>query len=253
MPDFQFGTGALYAVPNAGNLAANPTPYKFGVLQEAQLDVKGDLKKLFGQQQFAVSTARGKISVTLKAKFATQDPTLLNQFYWGQTQTAGMNILAADEPDIVGSTGSPPVANQITVINSANFVTDYGVVYAATGQQFQKVASAPAQGQYSESLGVYVFNVADNGTSVYVSYTWFNSTRGATITLVNQNMGYAPVLRAFLFNNFRNQILGVELYALTMGSFTIPTKQEDFWISDVDFEAFTDSTNTLGKMYADLG
>jgi hypothetical protein len=253
MPDFQFGTGVLYAVPNAGNTAANPTPYKFGTLQEAQLDVKGDLKKLFGQKQFAVATARGKIEVMVKAKYATQDPTLLNQLYWGQTQTTGMTILAADEQDVVGSTGSPPVANQVTVANAGTIVTDYGVIYAATGQQFVKVGSAPAVGQYSYSAGTYTFNTADNGVSVLVSYTYTNAGRGVTITLTNQYMGYAPEFRAFLFNTFRNQIMGVELYCCTMGSFNIPTKQEDFWVSDVDFEASTDSTDTLGKMYADLG
>jgi hypothetical protein len=253
-PNFQFGTGAMYAYPNQGNLAANPTPYKLGTLQEIQLDVKGDLKKLFGQKQFAVATARGKIEVTCKAKYASQDPTMLNQLYWGQTQTTGMNILAADEPDVVGTTGSPPVANQVTVLNAANIVTNYGVIYQATGQQLILVTGAPAQGQYQYAgSGQYVFNAADNGASVLISYTWFNSTRGTTTTLVNQYMGYAPEFRAFLFNQFRNQIIGVELYCCTMGSFNIPSKMEDFWISDVDFEASTDSSDTLGKMYADLG
>jgi|SRR5579862_293354 len=256
MPDFQFGTGVLYATPNQGNQAANPTPYKFGTLQEAQLDVKGDLKKLFGQKQFAVATARGKINVTVKAKYASQDPTLLNQLYWGQTQTAGMTILAADEQDIIGAVGSPPVANQITVINSATIVTNYGVIYATgtnAGQQLVLVTGAPLQGQYQYSAGTYTFNALDNGATVLVSYTYTNASRGVTVTLTNQYMGYAPEFRAFLFNTFRNQILGVELYCCTMGSFNIPTKQEDFWVSDVDFEANTDSTDTLGKMYADLG
>jgi hypothetical protein len=88
---------------------------------------------------------------------------------------------------------------------------------------------------------------------VLISYTWLNSTRGVTLTLTNQLMGYAPEFRAFLFNQFRNQIMGVELFSCTLGSFSIPTKQEDFWVADIEFDASTDSSDTLGKMYADLG
>ncbi len=248
-PDFQFGTGFLYAVPNAGNLASNPTPYKFGTLQEMQLDVKGDIKKLFGNTQFPVAKARGKIEVMCKGKFATLDPGLLNQLYWGQSQTTGMLILAADEADTIGTTGSPATPDQITVANSGTFQTDYGVVNATTGAQFTKVASAPAQGQYSVTGGVYTFNAADNGTAVYISYTYTNNSRGTTTTLIAQPMGYAPEFRAFLFNQFQGNILGIELYSCMMGSFSIPTKQEDFWVADFDFEASTDSTGTLGKMY----
>jgi hypothetical protein len=252
MPNIQFGTGLLYGNPNAGNQAANPTPYLLGILQEAQFDVKGDLKKLYGQDQLSVATARGKIDVTVKGKFATQDVTLLNQLYWGQTQTPGVNMMAANEAYVCG--GSPPAG---TVLNAANFKMDWGVINANTGQQFQCVTGTPAVGQYNvnSTTGVYTFSAADVAafTPVYISYTWNNATRGATVLLKNQFMGYAPQLRLFLANTFRNQYVGIELYAVTMGSFNMPTKQEDFWISDVDFDASCDASGTLGAMYADLG
>ena len=37
-----------------------------------------------------------------------------------------------------------------------------------------------------------------------------------------------------------------------MGSISIPTKQEDFWISDLEFDAGVDATNVLGKWFADF-
>jgi len=52
----------LYGIPNYGNLATNPTPLQFGLLQEVQLEFKGDLKRLYGTQQFALSIARGKVT-----------------------------------------------------------------------------------------------------------------------------------------------------------------------------------------------
>jgi hypothetical protein len=238
--NLQFGTGVLFGVPNAGNLAANPTPYKFGVLQEVSVEFKADLKKLYGQKQFSIARARGKMDVTAKGKFATVDPNLLNQLYFGQTQEAGMVIMAADE-EVTGSSA--------TVANSAGFQTDYGVIDKSTGQQLTKVTSGPGAGEYSESGGSYSFGVS--GTYA-VSYTYSDSTRGTTITLSNQLMGYAPEFRALLTNEFRTKLFGLELFSCTMGSITIPTKQEDFWISDINFDAGVDATDVLGKLYADL-
>lgn len=250
-PNFQFGSGYIYCIPNAGNLAANPTPFGLGILQDSQLDVKGDIKKLFGQKQLPVAKARGKIDVMVKSKFATLDPLLLNQLYWGQTATPGMKVLAADEADTIGTSGSPPTANQVSVVNAVNFQDDYGVKYAVNGVQFTKLASGPpAQGQYTETNGTYVFNAAENGSQVLISYTWLDSTKGNTVQLVSQTMGYAPEFQAVLFNQFQGNIFMVELYSCMMGSFSLPTKQEDFWVMDVDLEASTNAASVLGNMYA---
>ena len=256
MPNYQFGTGLLYGNPNAGNQAANPTPYLLGTLQEAQIDIKGDIKKLYGQDQFAVATARGKIDVTCKGKFATQDVTLLNQLYWGQTQTPGINQMASNEPWTIGG-GSPPGVT-VTVTNAATFLMDWGVINASTQQQFTNIGSGtPAANQYTvnTTTGVYTFSAADEAakTPVWISYTWTNAARGVTILLKNQFMGYAPLVRVMLVNTFRNQYFAIELYAVTVGGFSVPTKLEDFWISDINFDAQCDNTNTLGQMYADLG
>lgn len=43
---FQFGSGTLWGYPVGGNLAANPTPIKFGTLQDVSLEISGSLKEL---------------------------------------------------------------------------------------------------------------------------------------------------------------------------------------------------------------
>jgi hypothetical protein len=246
--NIQFGTGVLFGVPNAGNLAANPTPYKFGVLQEAQVTFKGDLKKLYGQKQFAVAKARGKVDVSCKAKLAVVDPGMLNQLYFGQNATPGSTIMADDEAGAIP--GSSPYT--VAVTNHSTFVSDFGVRDAVSGTQFIKVASAPVAGQYScDTAGNYTFASADAGKAVLISYTYTANSRGQTIILNNQLTGYAPEFRAFLYNSFRGKFLGIELFNCTMGQISIPTKQEDFWIVDIDFEAATDASDTLGKLYAD--
>jgi len=243
--NIQFGTGVLYGVPVAGNLPTNPTPFKFGVLQEVTVDLKADLKKLFGQSQMPVATARGKLDISVKGKLAVFDPNMLNQLYFAQTAATGYNLIVDGELKTVS-------ANAATATNTP-IVQDYGVVYNSTGQAFIKVAAAPAAGQYALCLttGAYTFAAADNGNVVALSYTYFVNT-GTTITMANQLMGYAPELKMLLYNKFRNKYLAIELNDVTLGGISIPTKLEDFWIADFEGGANADASNILGKLYMDL-
>jgi len=70
--------------------------------------------------------------------------------------------------------------------------------------------------------------------------------------LANQLMGTAPELKMLLYNRFRNKYLAIELNDVTLGSMNVPTKLEDFWISDFDGSANADASNVLGKLMMDL-
>lgn len=246
MANVQFGSGVLFQRPMAGNQAANPTPYRVGILQECSIDFKGDHKKLFGQKQFAVATARGKIEIDGKAKLAIFDAGFLSQLYFGQNASAGITKIADQE----GPTAIPTTPFQITVANSAQFVQDYGVQFA-DGTQLTKVASAPAAGQYSNTAGVYTFASADNvsAKTVLISYSYTVAATGKTLTINNQLMGFAPEFEAFLYNNFRSQFFGVKLNDCTMIHVSVPTKQEDFWLVDISFAANADASDVVGAFY----
>lgn len=210
------------------------------------MDFKSDLKKLFGQSQFAVATARGKVNVDIKGKLAVFDPNMLNQLMFAQPATTGYNLIVDGEQKTVSAAAA-------TVTNTP-IVEDWGVQYRNTGQQLIKVPSAPAVGQYSGpnlATGVYTFASGDNTNVVAISYTYAVNT-GVTITMNNQLMGYAPELAMLLYNKFRNKYLAVELNDVTLGTISIPTKLEDFWIADFDGSANTDASNTLGKLMMDL-
>lgn len=210
------------------------------------MDFKSDLKKLFGQNQFAVATARGKVNVDIKGKLAVFDPNMLNQLMFAQPATTGYNLIVDGEQKTVSAAAA-------TVTNTP-IVEDWGVQYRNTGQQLIKVPSAPAVGQYSGpnlTTGVYTFAAGDNTNVVAISYTYAVNT-GVTITMNNQLMGYAPELAMLLYNKFRNKYLAVELNDVTLGTISIPTKLEDFWIADFDGSANADASNTLGKLMMDL-
>ncbi len=250
MSNIQFGTGVLFGTPKAGNLPVLPTPFKFGILQECNVDFKGDLKKLFSQYQMPVATARGKLNVDIKGKLALWDLAMLNQLFFAQAQTPGYNL-------IFDGALNPALIVNATTITVANIpiVEDRGVQYRATGQDFifQPNVAALVAGEYSVNLtsGVYTFASGDNGQGVSASYTYFVNS-GITVTLNNQLMGYAPEISMFLYNKFRNKYLAIELNDVTLGGITVPTKLEDFWIFDFDGSANADAANVIGTLMADM-
>jgi hypothetical protein len=253
MAVLEFGTGLLYATPNAGNLPTNPSPVRL-LLQEVSIDIKGDLKKLYTQYQFPIATARGKVEVMGKAKIVNYDPDPINQLFWAQSATAGIEIPIDLEVDAI------PVASPfvVYVTNNSTYAQDHGVSYGngtPSGQMFLNVGSnfpsQAAQYTINTTSGKYQFASVDNSYTVNISYTYTNATRGKTIALSSQLMGYAPSCVVDVWANFRSKLLGIRLNACTFGSWTYPSKLEDFWVSDVAFDANLDSSNNLGKIFGD--
>ncbi len=249
----QFGSGVLYGIPNAGNLVASPTPMQFGLLQEVQLEFKGDLKKLYGTQQFALSIARGKVDVSGKGKIASLDPMFFSQLYFGQPTAAGVQRPVYNEVGTVVSSAITPAHTP---------VKDLGVIITSpgtlanmqAGTQMTAVSAAPTvSGTYYFTGTAYDFLAADitAGLTVACSYTWADSTHGYTLSIANQLMGFAPQFQAILYNNFKAQLFACQLNACVLGTIQIPTKQEDFWIADFDFEASADFQGNIGAIYAD--
>lgn len=122
--NIQFGSGVLFGAPNSGNLASNPTPVRFGLLQDVQVTFKGDLKKLYGQQQFAAASARGKIDVSAKGKLAVIDPLAINQLYFGQAQAAGITLIADQEQQAIPAAPTPAAHATAHAYAAGDVITD---------------------------------------------------------------------------------------------------------------------------------
>lgn len=241
---FEFGSGTLWGFPVAGNTATNPTPMKFGTLQDVSLDISGDVKQLYGQKQFPEAVARGKCKITGKAKFASINGKMLNDLFFGQPLVAGMVKVALDEVESV-------VAGSATVANAAQFVQDWGVRYAATGLPLTKVPSAPALGQYSQTGGTYTFNTGDNGTSnILISYTFGAAASGTQLNIKNQLMGFAPTIQVLLETVYNTNQFSILLYSVVASKLSFATKQEDFIIPEFDFEAFANAAGQVIDMYS---
>lgn len=245
---FAGGSGTLYGFPNSGNLATNPTPIKFGTLQDFSVDISGDTKGLYGQKQFPDLVARFKCKIQCKAKSARINGKMWNDIFFGQTVSAGM--IAAQEDTrtfAVSVTIAPPSG---TYLNDAQR-GDQGCIYAATGVPLTKVASAPAVGQYSVavSTGIYTFNAGDSG-SVLISYLYTPTATGVKVNITNQLMGFAPVFQAVLAINFNTVQTNLVLYACVASKLMFATKQDDFIVPEFDWEAFANASGQVLDLYS---
>ncbi len=247
---FQFGSGTLWGLPNGGNTAANPTPMKFGTLQDVSLDISGDVKQLYGQKQFPEAVARGKCKITGKAKFAAINGKMLNDLFFGQAMGVGMKQVVLDEVK--------PIAASVTVSQSANFVNDsrgdQGVRYLATGQPLTKVSVAPTTiGTYQVTApGVYAFSTADvtAGGSVMISYMVTAAAAGTQLNITNQLMGFAPTIQVLLESIYNGSQFNVLLYNAVASKLAFATKQEDFIVPEFDFDAFANAAGQVIDIYS---
>lgn len=243
MAAYNFGVGSLWA---ARTDISNPTPAQFGTLQDISVDFDFTNKPLMGQYQIAVAVARGGMKVDLKAKSATINSGIFNQSFFGQTQTVGGLTTILNEADSVpGST-----TFTITVAQAATFKTDLGVVYAATGIRLTRVASLTAVGQYSvnTTTGVYTFFSGDASAAVLISYSYTLASGAQLITITNQLMGSAPQFQVNLTNTYAGKLFALQLNACISTKLSLPFKNEDWTITEIDISAFADASNTLGTM-----
>jgi hypothetical protein len=242
MPHFGFGAGSLFGIDNN---ASPPTPVKFGALQEVDVEFAFTTKELYSQYQFPLAVGRGKSKITGKAKTGQIRADVYGQLFFGLTPATGQIKTAVDE---AGSIPVTPGPYTVTVANSATWATDLGVFFGATGIPLTRVTSGPTTGQYSVSAGVYTFAAADQGLAVTISYTYTAAATGKTITLTNQLLGASPTFKVVLNNLYGAKDLTLTLNRCMSSKLSLPTKLEDFIISEFDFEAMADNSNTIGTL-----
>jgi hypothetical protein len=241
MAQYSFGSGVLFGTRTD---VANSTPIRFGALQDVAIDFTFTLKELHGQYQFPLAVGRGTGKISGKAKFAQINGLTLNSLFFGQSQATGQTLTSLTEAQSVPA--STPFT--VSVANAATYAGDLGVVYAATGLPLTKVASAPIQGQYSVSAGVYTFAAADAGAALLISYTYTQASAGTTATISNQLLGSAPAFQANFYEVFNGKQVNLQLNQCVAQKLTLSTKQEDFTIPEFDFMAFADAAGNIGKI-----
>jgi hypothetical protein len=118
---------------------------QFGLLQEVQIEIKGDTKELYDNLQIPAAIARGKIKVTGKGKMASLDPMFFSQLYFGLPMVAGVQRPVYNEAHTAAasvSTTNPESMTDLGVIVTG------GTGFSVGTQLTNSGVSAPATGQY---------------------------------------------------------------------------------------------------------
>lgn len=239
-----FGTALMWATPQtnaAGAAVANPTPLLFGTMQEAEIEIKTDLKQLHGQNRFPVKVAGGKGSISGKAKFATIFGGMLETIMFGQAGSAGITSMVYDTTGATVATTVTP-----TVPSSGTWAKDLGVVMASTGIPLTRVAATPAAGQYSVAAGVYTFNASDVGKTVYINYGYTaTSTVARKGTLQNLPMGQVPTFSLDLYSPYDGKQIVFNFPRAISDGIKLGFKNDDFTVPDLGFQCFADTAGVV--------
>lgn len=178
---YAFGAGNFYVTQLQdafGNAIANPTPYPLMALQGGEVDFSGDIKELFGQNQFPVAAARGKMKMQIKVKPARILAAVWNAIFFGQTLASG---LIANYTDATGFVVPPAAAGGVTGLTVGAGGTSYvlgDVVTLSTGTSTVK-ATAIVTGV---AAGVVTTLQVSNSGSYTVAPSAAGATTGGTGT-----------------------------------------------------------------------
>lgn len=241
MPEYGFGSGALWSIPTG----SNQTPTRYGALQSCGVDFKSNVKPLYGQNQLPLTVARASMAISGKGEFAQLLARYYQDIFFGALSTAntGSTVCADNESGTVPASSTYTV----TVTHSATWTLDLGVIYATTGLPFTRVASVSAAGQYSVAAGVYTFYLGDASAAVKISYE-YTLTTGETLTITNQPMGVAPTFKTVLGMPYNGQNFTLSLNACVADSVSMNTSLEDFVKEPFTFMSFADASGTLGTI-----
>jgi hypothetical protein len=238
---FVFGSGVLIGTPAGGS------PINFGLAQEVTLSVQTSTKALYGQYNFPVAIGSGTKKMSGKAKMARISGQALGSLFFGMTPSAGTTQTQFGEAHSVPA--ATPYAVTVLPPNAGAYEQDQGVVYASSSLPLKQVASAPSQGQYAVSAGVYTFASADASAAVLISYTYAALASGESVAVTSSLIGPSVTFSANLFASDpgTGKQFSVLLYNCVAEKLSFGTKLEDFVMPELDFQCFANESGQVAQ------
>jgi hypothetical protein len=193
--------------------------------------------------------------------FASTTGVLINDTVTGTGVAAGAYVIATTATTVTlnaNNTADCPSSTAITFVHqpnatvaqSATFLDDLGVRYASSGNPLIKQPIAPpplTAGNYSyNSAGQYFFAAADVAAGgMLVDYSYTTASTGGNIVGTNPLMGAAPRFIAEFTNQYEGNSLTLKLYSCIATKLTLPTKNDDYTITELDFGAYANSAGQV--------
>jgi hypothetical protein len=218
-----------------------------GVLQNMEITIDRTLKELTGQYALPVDVAQAQMKITFKGTYAALATGNLNNTILGQTITSNSGFQIASPEQVVGATS-------VSVAHGATFSEDLGVRYRTGNTPLQPVTGAPTTGQYIPALagvGTYTFAAGDTSAALDIYYS-YNTTTMSQISAVNQLMGQGTTFELIGSNTYNvcgvNKIISIKLNQCKATKTTLPFKNVDHLLQDLEGQAFADCSNAWGTI-----
>jgi hypothetical protein len=255
---YVFGSGELYASPltSTGGLGS---PIRFGTLQDITVDLKVDMKELYGPNRYPVAVADGKGKIDITSKAARIDASMFGILFAGTTSSGGAVAQAVDESHVVPSTPF-----QVTLANTALLTTQLPYVQAVINGVSVTYTTLPSAGTPVAGQSCTInaggtqltFAAGDVGVTVLVSYFYsLTRTTAQTVSMPNVGMAQAPTFAVALGNitaNQNNNFLGqMILYfnrAISPG-LKMDFKLDDWEIPEFTMQCFADANGNVGSLF----
>ena len=257
---FNFGAGRARVIPAGGGL-----PIELGVVQNASVELKVDLKELRGAYRYPIAVADGKGTAMGKIQFHQFWPSGLAAIMSG-TQSTGAPQAA------IAETGTVPAVTTfiVTLANGATMVVGSEIVTvivsgspvfytrATAGQEAAATTANPTGGKYSiTNAGVMTFVVGDASRTVQTTYLYTPSvaTANVGVALAQVGMNAAPTFQLTLIGTGKNvytnqpQQFITQFNQVLAPSLKLDFKLDDFTTIDLDYQAFIDASGNLGSFY----
>jgi hypothetical protein len=229
-----YGIGSITAIPSG----TNPTPVDIAVVRGCSVEFKSTEKPLRGNKLFALDSAVSDVSITGKIQSADFYASMVALVVPGTATVAA--TVTPRKKMATHSALIPATPFQVTVTNSAAWVTDLGVVNLTTGKTMTRVASTPAANQYTVAAGVYTFASAEG--TVAIRYLYTDATTGYTLTATNTEVGAASGYTLILADPAGGTKENViEFPSVKFSNLSLGMKTDDWSESGLDFTAYADA------------
>jgi hypothetical protein len=242
-----FGNGRGFSTLNA----TNPTPIRFGTVQDMSLAFKRKIEEIYGEGQLAEDISSGTMSVTGKITMAQSNARIASDALFGNAGATGITM----ESDAESGTVAASSPYTITVANSSTWTQDLGVMDVATGNRMVRVASSSetAGVSYSVAAGVYKFASGDEGAAKKLWYLYTVSSSGEQVALTNQKQGKLGLSGFVLVFPWTppggtEQQDVVQLNACLVSDYELSTKLEAYGKPPISFAAACDTTGSMGTL-----
>ncbi len=258
---FNFGAGRARLTPAGGGTAV-----EIGVVQNATIDLKVDLKEVRGPYRYPIAVADGKGTASGTINFMQFWPNTLASIL-GATQSTGAPVAAiAEAKTIPGmTTYTVTLTNGATMVAGSEIVTvtqaNGSPVYygrATAGSEASSSVAGAGGGLYSiTGAGVITFIAADAGLAVLVTYLYtpVSGINNVKLALSQIGMNTASTFQLLLIGIGKNiytnaaQQFMIQLNACLAPSLKMSTKLDDFTDLALDYYAFIDASGNLGNFY----